>query len=139
MKQPDPLRILGFCWALPNTLLGLLAALVWMAFGAKLRVVSGVLEVYGGWLAQWIVRKGGFGAMTLGHVILGYSAAGLDRLRGHEHVHVRQAERWGILFIPAYILAGLWQLSRGRHIYYDNPFEVEAFAAETSAVKSSTV
>jgi hypothetical protein len=39
---------------------------------------------------------------------------------------VRQYERWGLLFYPAYGLSSLWQLLRGRRPYWDNVFEVEA-------------
>lgn len=131
------LRLLIFLWALPTTLIGILTAGVWIIFGAKTRVSHGVLEVHGGKFAYWMMSKG-FAAMTLGHVILGFSAARLDQLRLHEHVHVRQAERWGVLFIPAYLLAGLWQGLRGRHMYYDNPFELEAFAVDAMQVKLRT-
>ena len=129
------MRFLIFLWTLPTTLVGVIAAITWLSFGAKLRMAHGVLEVHGGRIGLWFMRRG-FAAMTLGHVIVGFSASRLDELRQHEHVHVRQAERWGILFIPAYLLAGLWQKLQGRHIYYDNPFEREAFAADTLAKKS---
>ena len=39
------------------------------------------------------------------------------------------AQRWGPLFIPAYLTASLLQLVRGRRPYEDNPFEREAYAA----------
>jgi hypothetical protein len=129
------MRFLIFLWALPTTLVGLLAAILWLSFGARLRVAHGVLEVHGGKLALWFMRRG-FAAIALGHVIMGFSASRLEQLRPHEHVHVRQAERWGILFIPAYVLAGLWQKLQGRHMYYDNPFEREAFAADVSTAKA---
>jgi hypothetical protein len=128
-------RLLIFLWALPTTLVGVIAAIAWVSFGAKMRFAHGVLEVHGGMIGLWFMRRG-FAAMTLGHVILGFSASRLDELRQHEHVHVRQAERWGILFIPAYLFAGLWQKIKGRHMYYDNPFEREAFAADALAGKS---
>jgi hypothetical protein len=124
------IRMLVFLWALPTTLIGLAAGLIWLALGAQARIRHGVLEVHGGWLAKRMLHAGGFAAMALGHVIIGCSPDVLDQLRTHEHVHVKQAERWGILFIPAYLLAGLWQLVCGRHAYYDHPFEREAFAAE---------
>ena len=54
----------------------------------------------------------------------------LSSLRAHEQVHVRQYERWGLFFVPAYLVSSLWQLLRGRHIYRDNCFEREAFGAE---------
>ena len=43
---------------------------------------------------------------------------------------MRQAERWGPFFLPAYLVAGAVQLLQGRDPYRDNPFEVEARAAE---------
>jgi len=64
--------------------------------------------------------------VALGHAILARDQAALDRHREHELVHVRQAERWGPLFLPAYLLASGWQLVCGRHPYRDNPFEAEA-------------
>lgn len=131
------MRLLILLWALPTTLVGVIAAIIWVSFGAKIRMANGVFEVYGGWFARWFMRRG-FAAIALGHVILGFSASRLEQLRPHEHVHVRQAERWGILFIPAYLLAGLWQKIKGRHMYYDNPFEQEAFAADVLPTKSQT-
>ena len=65
-------------------------------------------------------------AMTLGHVIIGRSPNCLDSCRDHEQAHVRQAERWGGAFLPAYMLASLWEWSRGRHYYLDNWFERDA-------------
>ena len=72
--------------------------------------------------------KGGMAGrlLTFGHVIVGTHAQELERLRAHERVHVRQCERWGPLFLPAYLLAGAWQWVRGGRAYWDNPFEVEA-------------
>ena len=64
--------------------------------------------------------------MTLGHVILGRTTDDLDRCRAHEQVHVRQVERWGGLFIPAYLMASAIAWSRGRHYYFDNSFEIDA-------------
>lgn len=65
--------------------------------------------------------------MTIGHVILGQDLFCLDACRDHEMVHVRQYERWGPLFLPAYGIGSLWAWCRGKHPYYDNPFEREAF------------
>ena len=50
-----------------------------------------------------------------------------DLTRTHERVHVRQCERWGPLFIPAYLLASLLIRLRGGRPYEDNPFEREAY------------
>lgn len=123
-------RILAYGWAMPTTLAGVLLAVPLVLLGARLRWVQGVLEVYDGWLVRRLARMANVAAMTLGHVVIGVSADSLEVLRPHEHVHVRQAEQWGVLFIPAYLLAGLWQGLRGKHVYYDNPFEREAFAAD---------
>ena len=68
--------------------------------------------------------------MTLGHCVLGRTPSDLDRSRRHELVHVAQYERWGPLFVPAYLVCSVWLWLRGRDSYRDNPFEVEAYAAE---------
>ena len=66
-------------------------------------------------------------AMTLGHTILGQSQAALDVSRAHEHVHVKQYERLGPFFIPAYLAASVWAWIRRKDPYRDNIFEVEAY------------
>ncbi len=65
--------------------------------------------------------------MTLGHVVIARTIELHDLTRTHERVHVRQCERWGPLFVPAYLLASLVQWARGRNPYMDNPFEREAY------------
>ncbi len=65
--------------------------------------------------------------MTLGHVILGRDHACLVRSRPHEHVHVRQFERWGPLLLPMYVIAGWLARRRGLDPHLDNPFEREAY------------
>ena len=96
--------------------------------------MDGVIEVHGPWL-RWALRhlvplRGGAAAITFGHVVLARDQASLDWTRAHERVHVRQYERWGALFVPAYLAAGLWVALRGGHAYFDNPFEREAYDAE---------
>ena len=121
--------IARYAWALPATLVGLVLATFAMACGARARVVRGTLEVGGGAAAAWLRRVPEglrFGAITLGHVILGLDDHNLDACREHEQVHVRQYERWGVFFFPAYALASAWQALRGRDWYLDNPFEREA-------------
>jgi hypothetical protein len=78
-------------------------------------------------LERWPWPKGGISAITFGDLILGRNAAALDACRVHEQVHVRQAHRWGPLFLPAYLGASAWVWWRGGHAYLDNPFEVEAY------------
>ncbi|QOJ14072.1 MAG: hypothetical protein HRU75_05240 [Planctomycetia bacterium] len=126
------MRWLAYLWASPTTLLGALMIPVALLSGGRVRAVLGIIEVYGGAVALFLRHvvplRGGATAMTLGHVVLGLNREALDRTRAHELVHVRQCERWGPLFIPAYLLAGAWALLRGRDPYRDNPFEREAFA-----------
>ena len=94
-------RLLAYAWAAPNTALGAVAGLVMLGLGGRVRVVAGVAEFHGGWVGRCAAALPGrfcFGAMTLGHVILGISQTELRALRAHEHVHVRQYERWGLFF-----------------------------------------
>ena len=57
---------------------------------------------------------------------IAYRRSKLERLRAHEHAHVRQYEQWGIFFLLAYPAASVWQWLRGRRAYVDNWFEVQA-------------
>ena len=87
-----------------------------------------MLEFYGG-AVTWLFQRlsGSFHAMTLGHVILGTSAAVLDLAHRHELVHVGQYERWGPFFVPAYLLCSLVLRLAGKDAYRDNPFERQAY------------
>ena len=118
-----------YIWAAPNTVLGLLLLPAGMWRGQAL-VVDGVLEVHGpllAWLLTHVtVLPGGASAITLGHVVLGRDQRALESTRAHERVHVRQCERWGPLFVPAYLLASIWAMLCCRHPYLQNRFEVEA-------------
>ena len=124
-------RILLYIWAAPATLLGLLAVAAACLTGGSARVIRGVLEVHGGFVTSFLRRGlpfvGSGAAMTLGHVILGQDSRCLEASREHEHVHVRQYERWGPFFLPAYLSASVVLWLRGRDPYYDNPFEREAY------------
>ncbi|MEW5967892.1 MAG: hypothetical protein AB1720_13000 [Pseudomonadota bacterium] len=129
------LRFVLYLWALPVTLLGVLAVLVARSSGGSVRRVDGVLEASGGWparLLRWgFPFSGAVAAITLGHAVLGVSADALDATRAHERAHVRQFERWGVLLLVLYPLAGLIAWLRGGHPYRDNVFEREARAAES--------
>jgi hypothetical protein len=76
-------------------------------------------------------------AITLGHVVLGVSREALTATRTHERAHVRQFERWGVLLLVLYPLAGLAAWLRGGHPYRDNVFECEARAAESAVPDQS--
>jgi len=128
------LRLLRYLWPLPVTLLGMLVAFIARGSGGALQRVDGVLESAGGWPA-WVLRhgfpfSGAVAAITLGHVVLAVSLDALTATRAHERAHVRQFERWGVLLLVLYPLAGLLAWVRGGHPYRDNWFEREARAAE---------
>jgi hypothetical protein len=122
-----------YLWTFPTTAIGLLFLPPTLLSGGRARWVAGVLELHGGFTAFSLRRgaglflPGGAAAMTLGHVVLGQDAEALDRTRAHERVHVRQCQRWGIFFIPAYLLASLVLWVRRADAYRDNPFEREAY------------
>lgn len=125
-------RSLAYLWAFPTTSIGLVIALITLLTGGRVRIVTGVLEVHGGFatfaLRRLVLLKTGAAAMTLGHVVLGQDALSLDCTRAHERVHVRQCERWGPLFIPAYAVGSLVAWLRGRDPYRGNFLEREAYA-----------
>jgi len=127
-------RPLVYLWALPTTLFGLPFVPLALASGGRMQLVDGVLEIHGGFVAAFLryctVLRGGASAMTLGHIVIGRSKDLLDFTRAHERVHVRQVERWGPLFIPAYLFFSAVILFKGGHWYEDNPFEREAYGAE---------
>lgn len=126
------MTLLRYLWAFPATVLGLVCIAFALASGGRVQIVEGVLEVHGGFVT-WLLTRGmpwmpsGASAMTLGHVVLGCDPECLARSRRHEHVHVRQYERWGPLFLPLYLSYSLWLWLRRRDPYLDNPFEVEAY------------
>ena len=131
------LRVLAYLWASPVSGIGLLfVPLAWLGGGGA-RVVYGAVEVHGGLVAA-ILRRGlpvlgPAAAMTLGHVILGRDPSCLDKSRRHEHVHVRQYERWGVFLVPVYLLASCVLYVRGQDPYLDNPFERQAFGQDRLA------
>ena len=129
------MRVVRYVWALPNTLIGLL--FVPAAARGGLQVIDGVLEIHGPLLARLLRTlapiPGGAAAITVGHIVLGRDRKSLDATRTHERVHVRQCERWGPAFIPAYMLAGIWAWLQGRGAYEGNCFEREAREVDGSA------
>ena len=125
-------QLARYVWASPNTSLGLVAALAARLTGGSCRIVAGVLEVEGGlvrtFLQHCTLLKGGASAMALGHVVIARTAEILDSTRAHERIHVKQYERWGPFFLPAYAISSLLALARGQNAYLDNRFEREAYS-----------
>lgn len=126
-------RVFRYLWTAPCTLIGLCLASPALFFGGSLRVIAGVVEIslYPHGKSNVFQRLLPFNAITFGHVVIARTQADLHRLRAHEIEHVRQYEQWGILFFLAYPAASLWELVRGRRLYWDNWFEVQARANET--------
>ena len=125
-------RIARYIWAVPCTAVGVCLIAPAFCFGARARVVDGVVEVRVPGLAKptGFVKTLPFNAITFGHIVIAASESELNRLRAHEHEHVRQYERWGIFFFAAYPAASFWQLLRGQRPYIDNWFEIQARAKE---------
>ena len=122
-------RLVRYAWAAPNSVFGL--ALAGLALHAgRVELVDGCVEAHGPLLKRLLthfsILPGGIAAITLGHVVLARDAQSMRTTRQHERGHVRQYERWGPLFLPAYGAASLWALARGRHPYHDNWFERDA-------------
>ena len=119
--------VVRLMWAGPWSLLGLVLA----PFFRRRYVYGRILLCEG---ASWPRRLGWrYRAITFGHVVLATDRLDDETLR-HELVHVSQYERWGPLFVPAYILAAAGAALRGRDAYRDNPFEVAARLPESGPV-----
>ncbi len=87
------------------------------------------MEVAGGRLVSLVHRlplARRFSAITLGHVIVGVTPELLAHVRAHEHVHVRQYERWGVFFFPLYAAASVVAGIRTGAPYWHNHFERQA-------------
>jgi len=134
------MKVLLYVWAFPNTLIGLLAVCL-ARFGKgseanNIKIVDGVIEAHSGWLPKLFkflvlfTPISGIAAITLGHVTIGQNQNELDRCRKHEQVHVRQYERWGIFFLPAYFASSFVAFLKNKDPYLDNVFEVEAYAID---------
>ena len=110
---PAARSLWGYAWAGPNSLVGLLGALTTRRRPVRWRGVLLFEDAQGG-LARFL-RWRGFTAITLGHVIVANRPLS-DGLLAHELEHVAQAERWGPLYYPAYLLGSVGGYRR-------NPFE----------------
>ncbi len=134
------IRFLRYLWAAPTTAIGLALALTSLRRG-HVAIVDGVIEAHGPFLRRALASctplARGADAMTLGHVVIARDARALELTRVHERVHVRQYECWGPLFVPAYLVAGIWAVIQGGHPYFDNRFEREARLAEAAHLETS--
>ena len=123
---PAARSLWGYVWAGPNSLVGLAGGLSTRSRPVRWRGVLLFEDARGG-LARFL-RWRGFAAITLGHVIVTNRPLS-DEILAHELAHVAQAERWGPLYYPAYLLGSVLGYRR-------NPFERAAFRAST-AVKAA--
>ena len=111
-------RVLGMLWTSPNTVLGLIAGVAGIAFGAHAHVSRRDLAIV---FHRWPWGPGG--ALTLGNTILhtgdtldshcvtyahgaGHGNEPLILLSDHERAHVYQYMSLGPLFLPLYALCG---------------------------------
>ncbi|MCY7355128.1 MAG: hypothetical protein LH470_08665 [Lysobacter sp.] len=111
-------RVAGMLWTSPNTVLGLVAGIIGIAFGAHAHVSRRNLAIV---FHDWPWGPGG--AVTLGNVILhtgdtldshcvtyAYGAGQGDEpmilLSDHERAHVYQYMLLGPLFLPLYAACG---------------------------------
>ena len=131
-------KVVLYIWTSPNTLIGLLLGLFGLLTQGRVQVREGCLEFFGGSVSWLLSRLGsqGVAAMTLGHTILGQDRETLDLVRSHEQIHVWQYEKWGVLFIPAYLLSSGCLWLAGKDCYRENPFERQAYRLEDPQVKS---
>jgi len=122
-------------WALPCSTVGALLGIGVLLAGGSVRRVQRALEfsLAPGTALSSFGRALPFCAITFGHVILGVNESELERLRPHEHVHVRQYERLGVFFFLAYPLASLVAWGGGRCPYRANRYEIEAIGHEIAS------
>lgn len=127
-------RFAAYSWALPASLMGAVFVLLTLMTGGQAKRHTGVWEAWGGWpgrcLARGLPFSGSVAAITFGHVVLATCSDSIQATRKHEREHVRQYEHWGLLFFPAYLLAGMLAWLKGGNPYRDNVFEIAARKAE---------
>ena len=116
-RYDQPLTLWGFIWSLPVTLIGIIAALLSLP---HLRFRGGMVICQSNrGLAYLLLSRRGFAAITLGRILITVKGLSLH-LWHHEVEHARQAQIWGLLFIPVYLV------NQVRYGYRRNPFEVAA-------------
>ena len=125
------IRVLFFLWCFPSALVGsVLGSLIvpwlrplWATDGACAYAVIGRGARLFGWGRGWA------GLTLAPWVFIRADVADRTAVLHHELSHVRQAWRWGPLYLPVYGL--LWLLSLMKHrsaqaAYDFHPWEVEA-------------
>ena len=87
------IRIAGYLWPVPYTLLGIAIGLL---LGGRFQWVDGVIEIHGPRVAA-VLRRLYIPALalTFGHVVFGQTPTALDITRDHERVHVRRIPALG--------------------------------------------
>ncbi|MBN2577907.1 MAG: hypothetical protein JXB10_02870 [Pirellulales bacterium] len=117
-------------WASPWSVWGLSVGCLGLLTGGRVQRSGRLIEFWGGFLPlflRYFPFIAGSPVATFGHVVLGRSQRHLDACRPHQLVHVGQYERWGLLFVPAYLTWWVVLWCCGKRPYYDNPFERQAF------------
>jgi hypothetical protein len=116
---------LGYAWALPTTLIGLLLATAGLCWPCAFR--GGVLWFRVTRWSPWMLwARAGFGAITIGGVGILATPEMLPVLLGHELRHFWQARVLGVFFLPVYGACSLWAMLRGKQAYYSNQLEIDA-------------
>jgi hypothetical protein len=128
--QPGPprtpaARVAAVIWAAPVSVAGLL---VGAGAVVRPRVEGGVLVFAPArGVSGAIIRRRGFAATGLGHVVVALGEPS-PALLAHELLHVRQAERLGVLFLPTYVVLLVV------HGYHRHPLE---HAARVAAARTT--
>jgi hypothetical protein len=134
------MRLWRYLWPLPITIFGLILAAIVKASGGICKRYGNALEASNGAASRllWLLNPwGNIEAITLGHVVLARDPATAARLRTHEHTHVRQYERWGMIFPFAYLASSAIAVMKGGDAYRDNVFEREAFRVQFAEEQSA--
>ena len=122
-------KSLYILWVLPTTLLGILIFL--LGGGVPVKIKNGIWW----WTVKWGLLKKfwapKYSGMTIGHCVILVDEKELDILVSiiiaHESIHVYQDEKWGPTLKIPYLIASVIAVIKGKHYYYGNVFEEEAY------------
>jgi len=124
---------MGSIWTLPNTLIGWLAVVALCGETERTRPVGLRGKYYvikSGCSMYKIMDYAMIGGITLGEVVIIRIESLSKRVIAHEAGHVAQYRLWGLLFLPAYLVASVISRIRKGNWYRDNHFEVQAREGE---------